>query len=320
MTVDKKYAQLPLVPESVLKRRHDLDDLARKRAASLRDGVGSAAKKRMIRTAAGGGGGKAKRAFYVKKPETIVARARSRRNNGIRYRRVRRKGMQKRASDSKEFAEREIEDEDEEDADTDRKDDDHQKASKSDATKVKYQKNSVGSKLVFAVRIRDQVGAPRVVTKTLSDLGLNHVHDGVFVRYIPENRRRLHLVEPWVVYGPPTRAVVADLIERRGFARSSLGADGGRGGGEGDRVPLSDNIVIEEALGESCGLLCKEDLVHEIFEVGDAFAEATRFLWPFRLADAKTHFERRTLKLKDGGRDEYGDRGDLINEYVQAVL
>ena len=70
-------------------------------------------------------------------------------------------------------------------------------------------------------------------------------------------------------------------------------------------------------MGED-GILCVEDLVHELYSVGDLFGKVNAFLWPFRLADSKNYFERRTLKLKDG--KDYGDRGEAINDYLQTTL
>lgn len=34
---------------------------------------------------------------------------------------------------------------------------------------------------------------------------------------------------------------------------------------------------------ESKGIICVEDLVHEIYSVGDNFQAATNFLWPFKV-------------------------------------
>ena len=39
------------------------------------------------------------------------------------------------------------------------------------------------------------------------------------------------------------------------------------------RVALNDNRVIEEAIGESTGMICVEDIVHEVFNVGPHFQE-----------------------------------------------
>lgn len=261
-----------------MKKRHNLEDMARKRAASLKPNQD----KRKFMHAQG------KQSLYVKKPETFISHARSRKNNEIRYKRVQKKGMQKRASDKKQVAVKELQ------------------AEEGDAMEIKYQTNSVGANLVFCVRTRDHIGAPRLVKKALSRLRLRNIHEGVFVRYDESHRKLLHLVEPFVVYGRPTKGVIRDLIERRGFGKV-----------DGSRVPLSDNTVIEDSLGE-VNIICVDDLVHELDTVGPAFTKAAGFLWPFRLADSKTEFERRTLKMKDG--KDYGDKGDAVNEYIKQVL
>jgi large subunit ribosomal protein L7e len=335
-------SQLPLVPESVLKRRHDLDDMARRRAAERAAlGLGKNAKASKGNSGAGKKDG-GTRTLYVKKPETILASARSRRNHMIRYKRVMKKGMQKRAKNAPDFATKRLED----DADDDEQEQEEREETSSSTPAVvkKYQANSVGAKMVLAIRIRDDLGAPRPVKKILREFGLGRVHSGVFLRYHDENRKRLHLVEPWVVYGPPAASLVQDLVERRGHGgrqmrvidsnetkdaekgtqasdskdrRRSKGSSGEQDLGE--RIPLSDNTVIERALGASCNVVCKEDLVHEICQVGPHFDDVTAWLWPFVLEDAKSHFQRKTLKVKDG-KDEYGDRGEFITEYVQEVL
>lgn len=275
MSADKLNSDLPLVPESVLRKRHDLDDLARKRSASAI----AVKKERKIH---------GKKAFYVKKPETFIARAKSRRNHEIRFKRVQKKGMQKRASNKPEIEVKEIMQDD------------------GEVTKQEFQSNSVGAKMVFVIRIRDHIGEPKPVRRTLSDMRLRNIHDGVFVRYDDSMRKMLHLVEPWVVYGTPSQAIVNDLITRRGFGKV-----------DNKRIPLSDNVTIEKNLADK-NIICVEDLVHEIYNVGDSFKYAARFLWPFRLTDSKTEFERQVLKLKDG--KDYGDKGEAINEYIKQVL
>jgi len=46
---------------------------------------------------------------------------------------------------------------------------------------------------------------------------------------------------------------------------------------------LTDNSIIEQALG-NYGIICIEDLIHEIYTVGPRFKEANNFLWPFKLS------------------------------------
>ena len=83
------------------------------------------------------------------------------------------------------------------------------------------------------------------------------------------------------------------------------------------RVALSNNAIIEEQLGEF-GMICVEDLVHEIFSVGPHFKQAAAFIWPFRLSAPLGGFKKKVLHVSEGG--EYGNREDKINELVQKML
>jgi large subunit ribosomal protein L7e len=264
-------ADLPLVPETVLKKRHDLDDLNRRKAAQVRIN-----NKVFSKTLKG---------IYVKKPETILAQAKSRRNHDIRYKRVSKKGMQTRASKTAVNKTMEVEDD----------------------LAVKFQSNSVGAKVVFCIRIRDNVSMSGRVRTALHSLRLKNLHDGVFVEYNAENRKLLQLVEPWVLYGIPSTGMISDLITRRGHGKVGK-----------QRIPLSDNTIIESALGEATGIICVEDLVHEVGNVGDNFSVASSFLWPFRLSAPKTRFEQQKLNDKNG--KIYGDRGEEIDFFVKQML
>lgn len=44
--------------------------------------------------------------------------------------------------------------------------------------------------------------------------------------------------------------------------------------------------MVEQVLGER-GIICIEDLVHEIFSAGPSFKQAANFLWPFKLSSPK---------------------------------
>lgn len=314
---NNKYAHLPLVPEVTLKKRHDLDALARKRAAALEGATDSQKRRRQHQQRGSGGGGgrqlpNGKKAVYVMKPETLISRARSRRNHAIRMNRVLRKGMQKRASNKPIMATKEVVDPND----------------PSQVVQVPYQANSVGTKhCVFVIRIRDNEGLPRSTRMVLKELRLNHKHDGVFVSYDDETRKKLHLIEPWVIYGIPSSAVVTDLITRRGFGTclASTASDNNNNNtkdkstkNNNERIPLSDNLMVEQALGETHGLICVKDLIHEIYHVGPAFAAAAQFLWPFRLGDSKSEFQRKVLRLKDG--KQYGDQGEAMDDFIQQVL
>jgi large subunit ribosomal protein L7e len=69
----------------------------------------------------------------------------------------------------------------------------------------------------------------------------------------------LRIVEPYIAYGYPNLKTVKELVYKRGFAKV-----------QGKRTPIVDNQVIETALGRH-GIVCVEDLVHELLTVGPNF-------------------------------------------------
>lgn len=271
-----EYKDLPLVPENVLKRRHDLDDIKRRNQANNE----KTGKKTAV-----------KKGRYVKKPETYLAEARSRRHEEARYRRIKKKGMMKRASNKPVIKQKEVVVDEAEEPEL-----------------ISYQANSVGAPYVFAIRTREDAGnVPKKVYNILLQLRLREPNTGVFLKYDAVTRKHLHLVEPWVVYGSPSQGIVKDLIERKSF-----------GSIKGQKVPLSDNTILERELGDQHGIICMEDLVHELTEVGSAFDAVSKFLVPFPLIASRSRFEKQKLRMKQG--KDYGDKGQEIDEYIKQML
>jgi len=285
----KGGGELQLVPESVLKRKHDLDEMKANRAAQQIMNPRGNRKVFNQKT----------KLAKVRKPESILTQARAKRNHSIRYKRVLKKGMQKRASDKKVQKTKMVTPEGV--TDQDRED---------ELTKeVTYAANSIGAKLVFVVRIREPNGMPKSVKRVLNTLKLKRVNEGVFCRYDSTSKKMLHLVEPWITYGVPSKQMVSDLIHRRGYGKV-----------EGKRTALSDNTIVEKVLGEQTegAIICVEDLVHEIYNVGDEFKKANSFLWTFQLAAHRSKFQKEKLNFKDGG--DYGDRGEEMDDLIRQML
>lgn len=109
-----------------------------------------------------------------------------------------------------------------------------------------------------------------------------------------------------------------------------------RGYGKVDkqRIPLSNNAVIEESLGKY-NILCVEDLVHEIATAGpnfkqvrthfavnslfsNALYQASNFLWPFKLSNPTGGWRTRKFKHYVQGGD-FGDRETNINKLVRQM-
>ncbi|MDC9967001.1 uL30 family ribosomal protein, partial [Shigella flexneri] len=90
---------------------------------------------------------------------------------------------------------------------------------------------------------------------------LRQIFNGVFLKVNKATINMLRRVEPYVAYGYPNLKSVRELIYKRGYGKLTK-----------QRIPLSNNQVIEEGLGKH-NIICIEDLVHEIMTVGPHFKE-----------------------------------------------
>jgi len=161
------------------------------------------------------------------------------------------------------------------------------------------------SKLAFVIRIRGINGLHPKPRKILQLLRLRQINNGVFVKITKATASMLRLVEPYITYGYPNLKSVRELIYKRGFAKINK-----------QRVAITDNKIIEDSLGKM-GIICMEDLVHEIYTVGPHFKQANRFFWPFKLTTPKGGWRAVKLHYNEGG--DNGLREDKINELVRKM-
>jgi large subunit ribosomal protein L7e len=160
-------------------------------------------------------------------------------------------------------------------------------------------------KVAFVIRIR---GINRVSPKTrkiLQLLRLRQINNGVFVKLSKATWNMLRLVEPYITYGFPSLKTVRELLYKRGFGKVAK-----------QRIPLTQNSIIEQNLG-SKGVICMEDLVHEIYTVGPNFKEAANFLWPFKLSNPLGGFVNKGIHFAEGG--DAGNRAEYINELIERM-
>ncbi|CAN6236869.1 unnamed protein product [Urochloa humidicola] len=161
------------------------------------------------------------------------------------------------------------------------------------------------AKLLFVVRIRGiNVMHPKT-RKILQLLRLRQIFNGVFLKVNKATINMLRRVEPYVAYGYPNLKSVRELIYKRGYGKLNK-----------QRIPLSNNNVIEEGLGKN-NIICIEDLVHEIMTVGPHFKEANNFLWPFKLKAPLGGLKKKRNHYVEGG--DAGNRENYINELIKRM-
>merc|ERR1711903_129593 len=162
------------------------------------------------------------------------------------------------------------------------------------------------AKLAFVVRIRGLNDMHPKTKKILQIMRLRQMNMGVFMKVSKADTEMLKRVEPYLSYGYPNLKSVRELIYKRGFGKINH-----------QRVPLNDNSVVEAGLGKY-GIMCMEDLIHEIYTVGPHFREANNFLWPFKLRPAKGGQAKKRKGFCEGG--QAGNREDKINALIQKML
>ena len=107
-------------------------------------------------------------------------------------------------------------------------------------------------------------------------------------------------------YSEPNLKSIRELVYKRGYGKVDK-----------QRVPLSDNRVIEQTLGKH-DILCVEDLVHEIATAGPNFKQASNFLWPFKLSNPNGGWRTRKFSHYIQGGD-FGNREENINKLIRQM-
>ncbi|KZV92376.1 60S ribosomal protein L7 [Exidia glandulosa HHB12029] len=162
------------------------------------------------------------------------------------------------------------------------------------------------AKVYFVVRIKGISEIAPKPRKILQLLRLLQINNGVFVKVTKATEQMLRLVDPYVTYGEPNLKSVRELVYKRGFGKVDK-----------QRIPLTDNAIIEAALGKF-DILSVEDLVHEIYTAGPNFKQASNFLWPFKLSNPTGGWRTRKFKhFIEGG--DHGNREGNINKLIRQM-
>lgn len=169
----------------------------------------------------------------------------------------------------------------------------------------KISSKDLKSKLLFVIRVQGSKDMHPKTRKILKRLRLGQRLTGVFMKANEMNLKSLLSADPFIAYGYPNAKSVRDLIYKKGCGKV-----------DNQRVPLTDNNVIEEALGKY-GIICLEDIVHEITSVGPHFREVCSFLWPFKLKKPESLHPLKRKHFRDGG--DSGNHEEHINEFIKKL-
>jgi 60S ribosomal protein uL30 len=159
------------------------------------------------------------------------------------------------------------------------------------------------AKLAVVMRIRGINDMDPRSTKILQLLRLRQIQNAVFVKLNKATINMLRLVNPYITYGEPNLKTVRELIYKRGFGKVNK-----------QRIPLTDNEIVEKELGKY-GIICVEDVIHEIITVGKHFKEVNNFLWPFKLSSPNGGYSKKRISFTEGG--DFGEREKFINSFIQ---
>ncbi|CAN1277594.1 60S ribosomal protein L7-4 [Linum perenne] len=161
-------------------------------------------------------------------------------------------------------------------------------------------------KLLFIVRIRGINAVDPKTKKILQLLRLRQVVVNSLCKVNCNCQSIVHEDFPFSLsIRYPNLKSVKELIYKRGFGKL-----------EKQRIPLTDNSIVEKGLGKF-GIICVEDLIHEIMTVGPHFKEANNFLWPFKLSAPLGGLKKKRNHYVEGG--DAGNREDYINEIIRRM-
>uniref|UniRef100_A0A182NQ48 60S ribosomal protein L7 n=1 Tax=Anopheles dirus TaxID=7168 RepID=A0A182NQ48_9DIPT len=171
------------------------------------------------------------------------------------------------------------------------------------------------NRLALVLRHRGKHIHNKDVLRALVQLGLQFELSATLIRTTPEVIAQLKLVEPFVIWGYPNVVTVRELLFKYVRLRCTPTGEKAR-----KPVPLTTNKQVEDLFG-SHGMLCVDDLVHEIMTVGPHFDEVREQLRSFLVRRPGGGWKNPAHKGKlrsIGG--EAGFRGDGINFLFRKIL
>ncbi|EEQ43683.1 ribosome biogenesis protein RLP7 [Candida albicans WO-1] len=161
--------------------------------------------------------------------------------------------------------------------------------------------DSGDAKLLFLIRIPNHTKGlklPSKVYKILKDLKLTSVNTGTFVKADSQTMDSLKYIAPYVLVGQPSLTSIRKLFQKRARImvpdeeqeqeKTTNEQEAGQSEDSESEtkqkiIKLDNNQLVEDKFGNDLGLICIEDLIHEISQLSDNFNSITNWLLPFQL-------------------------------------
>ncbi|KAF9591747.1 hypothetical protein IFM89_007077 [Coptis chinensis] len=132
------------------------------------------------------------------------------------------------------------------------------------------------------------------------EISFLQIFNGIFLKV-----NMMCRLESYVPFRYPNLKSVKELIYTRGYGKLNK-----------QHIGLTDNSIVEHGLGKY-GIICVDDLIHEIMTVGPHFREANNFLWPFQLSAPSGGMKKKRNHYVESG--DAGNREDYINELIRRM-
>ena len=178
--------------------------------------------------------------------------------------------------------------------------------------------------LVLVVRIKESRNATPQAQKILKELGLKEINNCAFVRASTQNLEKLLLIQNYVGYGAPTKTILEEIVRKRGYLKDKTQK----------RIPISDNVIVEELLGDK-GIICVEDIIEAFWRCKgneESYKAVKEAIWPIQLAPLKEPsdlantkhdatgrvIKKSTTRVHKGGY--LGNMGAEINSFVAQLI
>nr|CDS28593.1 60s ribosomal protein l7 [Hymenolepis microstoma] len=162
-------------------------------------------------------------------------------------------------------------------------------------------------RLGIVIRLHGDNGLSTESKQVLQILNLHAPNTAVFVRVSEAMLKLLTVVCPYVAWGYADLATVRGLVFKRGKTKV------------GNKIRSIDNAVVEEKLG-SLGILCIEDLIHELITLGPHLREVLGFVCPFRLRAPTGDWKRHLKRAQHPFNHTAANRYEMISELIQKVV